>query len=371
MKSIPTELLTTLPSPALVILMEHVRGNIARVIEACGSPNRWRPHVKTTKMPEVWDELLTAGVRRFKCATPRELEYLGRVVRKRKIEGVSVLVAFPHVGPTLRLLSGVADSFPELRVGMLVEDPEGVQELPHSLDPWIDLNPGMDRTGIPLNDPDRILATTRAAGERLVGISVYDGHLHMSDQDQRQREVHRCYERTMELLKDLRPYAPNLTEVVTSGTSTFQAALSFEGFSQAGLQHTVSPGTVVFHDIRSEEENPGFQLSPAALVLARVISNPREKHFTCDAGSKSIAAEAGDPCAIVVGHSGYQAQSPSEEHLPFVVTEGATPTRGEPLLLIPRHVCPTVNLHEEAVLVEADGSTRRVPVAARAHAPWS
>jgi len=38
---------------------------------------------------------------------------------------------------------------------------------------------------------------------------------------------------------------------------------------------------------------------------------------------------------------------------------------------VPRHVCPTVNLHEEAVLVEADGSMRTVPVAARAHAPWS
>jgi D-serine deaminase-like pyridoxal phosphate-dependent protein len=371
MNQVPKELMEGLPSPALVILMKHVRSNIARIIELCGAVDRWRPHVKTTKISEVWESLLDAGVRRFKCATPRELEHLGRLVREREISGVSILVAFPHVGPTLELLDRVAGSFRELRVGMLVEDPAGAATLPENLEPWIDLNPGMDRTGIPLDDRERILATAQAAGRRLVGISVYDGHLHMADQEQRRSAVHDCYQRTLNLLKELRERAPNLKEVVSAGTPTFQAALSFEGFMKEGLLHTVSPGTVVFHDLRSKEENPGLELLPAALVLARVISHPRERHFTCDAGSKALAAEAGDPCATVQGQPQYQAMSPSEEHLPFVVHEGATPERGQALLLVPRHVCPTVNLHEEAVLVEADGSMRTVPVAARAHAPWS
>jgi len=31
-----------------------------------GDAGRWRPHLKTTKMPVVWREALLAGVRHFK-----------------------------------------------------------------------------------------------------------------------------------------------------------------------------------------------------------------------------------------------------------------------------------------------------------------
>ena len=40
----------------------------------------------------------------------------------------------------------------------------------------------------------------------------------------------------------------------------------------------------------------------AFFVFARVISAPTAESITCDAGSKSVAAEAGDPCAAAIGH---------------------------------------------------------------------
>ena len=42
---------------------------------------------------------------------------------------------------------------------------------------------------------------------------------------------------------------------------------------------------------------------------------------------------------------------PSEEHLPMQVSSGAVPAVGEVLYLIPRHVCPTVNNFDAALLV--------------------
>ena len=73
-------LLQHTPSPALVVSMSAVRHNVARMIELCGGDaSRWRPHLKTTKLPPVWRVLLDAGVTRFKVATPRELEHLGRL----------------------------------------------------------------------------------------------------------------------------------------------------------------------------------------------------------------------------------------------------------------------------------------------------
>ena len=90
-------LLRHTPSPALVVTMAAVRHNIARMLALCGGDAaRWRPHLKTTKLPPVWRALLDAGVTRFKVATPRELEHLGRLAAARGGGGggrLDVLVA--------------------------------------------------------------------------------------------------------------------------------------------------------------------------------------------------------------------------------------------------------------------------------------
>ena len=64
---------------------------------------------------------------------------------------------------------------------------------------------------------------------------------------------------------------------------------------------------------------------------------------------------------------------PSEEHLPARAEGCGVPARGEQLLVVPTHVCPTVNLAERMVLLdedEKDGTPRVVGTAAvtgRAH----
>jgi D-serine deaminase-like pyridoxal phosphate-dependent protein len=73
----------------------------------------------------------------------------------------------------------------------------------------------------------------------------------------------------------------------------------------------------------------------------------------------------------VIGRPEIVAERPSEEHLPLRVTAGTPPERGEVLMLVPRHVCPTVNLAEEAVLVEGGRVVSTVPVSARAHDVWA
>jgi D-serine deaminase-like pyridoxal phosphate-dependent protein len=108
-----------------------------------------------------------------------------------------------------------------------------------------------------------------------------------------------------------------------------------------------------------------LDLVPAAVVLARVVSHPRDGVVTCDAGSKSLAAEYGNPIGFALGHPQMVGLSPSEEHLPMDVSAmGAdVPALGSLLYLVPRHVCPTVNLAEQALLVRSEV----VQVAGRAH----
>jgi D-serine deaminase-like pyridoxal phosphate-dependent protein len=133
--------------------------------------------------------------------------------------------------------------------------------------------------------------------------------------------------------------------------------------------HRVSPGTVVFHDWRGERQNPGLGLKPAAVIMARVVSNPREGVVTLDCGSKSIAAEAGDPAGYVIGYPELAAMSCSEEHLPCsIVKEEFRMPRGQVCFVVPEHICPTVNLADEVVVYdEVSGGIRFEKVDARGH----
>jgi D-serine deaminase-like pyridoxal phosphate-dependent protein len=80
---------------------------------------------------------------------------------------------------------------------------------------------------------------------------------------------------------------------------------------------------------------------------------------TCDAGHKSVSADAGVPTCVVVGHPELTPLGPSEEHLPMRSSNGTVPQIGEVLYLLPRHVCPTVNNFDRALLVR-DGQIEAV-----------
>ena len=358
------ELIAALQTPALVVYMDRVRENVQRILAIVGGADRWRPHLKTTKIPDVWTELLRAGVRHFKCATTREAALMLDVAAAFG-ERVDLLVAYPHRGPSLRRLGELAADTPS-DVSVLCEDAALIADVPGSLGVFVDLNPGMNRTGVPLGDLKEVAAIARGAGERFRGLHFYDGHVHQQDLEQRRAAVFAGYEQLLEVVAGLDLQGARPAEVVTAGTPAFHHALQFEKFDHVPFVHRVSPGTVVYHDGRSEQLNPDVALAPAAVVLSRVISHPAADVVTCDAGSKSIAAEAGDPCALVLGRGDLTALKPSEEHLPLRCA-GARPARGQVLLLVPRHVCPSVNLAEQAVIVEAGHAPRVVAVSARAH----
>jgi D-serine deaminase-like pyridoxal phosphate-dependent protein len=308
------------------------------------------------------------GVRHFKCATTREARQLLHVVDHEGIRGADLLLAYPLVGPSLGRLAQLARAHPNSRVSVLCEDPMAVASIPPELSVFVDVNSGMNRTGVPIEDESSILGVARAAGERFRGVHFYDGHIRGEDAVERRGMAFDAYDRLMGLLGQLDREAVTVGEIITSGTPSFLCALAYEPFvAPAATVHRVSPGTVVFHDLRSEQEIEDLDLLPAAVVLSRVVSHPASDIVTCDAGSKSIAAEAGDPCAYALGYPELEALTPSEEHLPLRVDGGRRPERGRVLMLVPRHVCPTVNLAEQALLVDERRCVGVVSVSARGH----
>jgi D-serine deaminase-like pyridoxal phosphate-dependent protein len=128
----------------------------------------------------------------------------------------------------------------------------------------------------------------------------------------------------------------------------------------------VSPGTVVYCDATSLSQLPEYQYLPAAIVMTRVVSHPAPDIITCDAGHKTVSADAGIPTCTVLGHPELEPLVPSEEHLPMRVADGAAvPAIDELLYLVPRHVCPTVNNFDDAVIISDRKVIAVEPVSAR------
>lgn len=370
-------LMDRLMTPALVVYEDKVQANIQRILGyANGDPARWRCHLKTTKIPEVYAMLVAAGLRAFKCATVREAQVMLEVLQAAAVKDADLLIAYPMQGPALRRTGNLAERFSATRISVLSEDPQHVRAIPERVGVFVDVNPGMHRTGIGVDDFERIHAVADAAGSRFRGVHFYDGHIHDATAQGRREAAHAIYRRLLERIAQLRERGIGIAEVITSGTPTFRYSLDFEGFKGGVItggdaneptRHRMSPGTVVFHDYQYDELLEDLELEPAAVVLSRVVSHPRQGVVTCDAGSKSVAAEAGNPVAYAVGHPQLLGMSPSEEHLPMRSESESPLPLGTVLHLVPRHVCPTVNLAEKALLVRGDGTTEVVEVKGRAH----
>jgi D-serine deaminase-like pyridoxal phosphate-dependent protein len=339
-------------TPTLIVYAKIVACNIGRTIDLLdGDAGRWRAHLKTAKLEYTLRLLIDRGVRNFKCATTLEL----RVACEAGAG--DVLVAYPSMGANARRVAEIAGAFPGVRISVLAENEEQIRQWRGSRSGiFLDINPGMDRTGIEQNQSAGVVALVRAissAGLEFRGLHYYDGHYGALAEGERMEAAHCGYDRLMEIADEVGRAGMNVPEVVTAGTPTLGSSLAYKGLRGRNFAHRVSPGTVVYCDATSAAQLPAaYGYRPAVLVATRVVSRPRAGIITCDAGHKAVSADAGVPTCVVVGHRELTPLSPSEEHLPMAVEKGAAAPRiGEVLYLLPRHVCPTVNNFEHALLV--------------------
>lgn len=355
-------------TPALAIYPEIVDANIAATLRLLGGDaNRWRPHVKTAKLASVMRRMVEHGVRQCKCATTLEL------ATACDAGFDDVLLAYGVVGPHAARAREIAAAHPGVRVSALVESAEQIEAwtgAPVGL--FVDVNPGMNRTGLGQERGEELVALARAisdAGLDFRGLHYYDGHLAGVPASEREVVAHRGYDQLLRLVAALNDAGIPVPEVVTAGTPAFPASLSYAPFRGAPFVQRVSPGTVVYGDLTSLSHLPAeYGFRPAALVVATVVSHPTPDRVTCDAGHKAVSADMGDPTCAVLGRPDLRALHPSEEHLPLEVAPGApVPAIGDMLYLVPRHVCPTVN-NFDAALIVADGHIAGVErVTARGH----
>lgn len=338
-------------TPALAIYPEIVDENIAITLRLVGgNARRLRPHVKTAKLAFTMRRFVEQGIDAFKCSTSLELATAVEAGAR------DILVAYPLVGANARRVREIAERFPETRVSALVECPEQIASWEGSrVGLFIDVNPGMDRTGIAQDRTDEIIELARLvrrAGQVFRGLHYYDGHLSSLKLPERERIAHHGYDRLMELIATFGRAQIEIGEVITAGTPSFPCSLSYSAFADTPFNHRSSPGTVVYNDCSSLSQLPAeYGYRPAAVVVSTVVSHPAPGRLTCDAGHKTVSADAGIPNCAVIGRPDLIASKPSEEHLPVDANGSNRPRIGEVLYLVPKHICPTVNNFDQALIV--------------------
>ncbi len=357
--------LSRVQTPALLLYPTFVDTNIQATLQAMnGDANRWRPHVKTAKSSEIVRRLIAHGVRQFKCATTLEL------LTTCEAGASDVLVAYPVVGANARRVLELAKKHPRVAISALAENAEQIQQWRgHPVGVFLDVNPGMDRTGIPQQQIQDAVALARLAGAQFRGLHYYDGHVSEPDPVARRSHAEQGYHQLLRLIDALSSADVAAREVITAGTPAMPCSLAFEPFRKAAFVQRVSPGTLVYNDLTSLEQLAAIPgLRPAALVVASVVSHPKPGRFTCDAGHKSVSADAGVPTCAVLGHPDWTPLKPSEEHLPVDTNNPSdVPAVGDFVYLLPRHICPCINLFDVALAIDGGEVAGTIGLDARGH----
>lgn len=348
-------------SPSLVIYLDRVKENIKTLLSMIDDVSRLRPHVKTHKSPDITKMQLDAGITKFKSATIAESEMLGQC------QAPDVLLAYQPAGPNIDRFIKLMKTYPNTRFSCLVDNEGSAQKIAEkgiqqnvSIPLFIDLNVGMNRTGISPGalTIDLIQKIESMKGVRTVGLHAYDGHMHIKDMIERKRQCDESFQPVEQMNKKLKELGLNLT-IVAGGSPSFPIHALRKDIE-------CSPGTFVYWDKGYTDMCPEQDFLPAALLISRVISHPGENRYCLDLGYKSIASENPlDRRVHFINAPDLKFYGHSEEHLMVESPEGRSMKVGDVLYGMPIHICPTVALHENVLVAETGKITGKWLVSSR------
>jgi D-serine deaminase-like pyridoxal phosphate-dependent protein len=348
-------------TPALIFYKERIEHNLQLMLKIAGGPDRLRPHVKTHKCGQIIKRQVELGITKFKCSTIAEVEMTADA------GGLDIMLAMPPVGTNAHRLAELAVKHPNVRFSTIADDEETVrfiaaaaQQHRVNLPTYLEMDCGMARTGIVPGEQAKYIAHMIKETPRvgLAGLHAYDGHIHDADLATRRQRCEEAFAPILAFEKELRGEGIIVKELVAGGSPTF-------AIHAGHADRTLSPGTTVLWDFGYGDRHPDLPFLPAAVLLTRVVSKPGTNRVTVDLGHKSVAPENPHPRVRFEELPDANFVMQSEEHLVMELEQRERFLIGQALHGIPKHVCPSVSMHGEAVIVEGMKVVDRWPITAR------
>ena len=308
-----------LDTPALYVDLDAMERNIRTMQEQCRS---WgvnlRPHVKTHKIPEIARMQLDAGAIGITVAKVGEAEVL---------PGDDVLIAYPLVKAKLARLKQLTKK----RQVKIAVDSVAIARDIEGIDTLVEIDVGIGRTGA--QSPEQAVEIAKACSN-FQGIFYWPNWLDDAG---------------------FRAACSKIDDVIGALSAAGFETKIVSGGSTPGADKTplipqtteIRPGTYVFHDASSLENNLCSEEDCALRVLTTVVSTSVPGQCVIDAGSKTLSSDQ-TVGSGTYGHFIDRDWTPrklNEEHGYVEISEPARV--GEKVWLVPSHVCPTVNLHDE------------------------
>lgn len=336
-------------TPSLVYYKDLIIENTKKAINLAGGVDRLWPHVKSHKMISMVRLQQEMGITKFKCSTIAEAEML--------VDGdvEDIALAYPLIGPNIKRfielqkganrsrLWAIGDNYQQLKLLSDQSLEAGIRTLV-----LIDVNMGMNRTGVPFNQVEELYRKSyKLQGIEVDGLHCYDGNHNDKDVVIRKEKVDLTVKEVYKVKKSLEKDGLSCSIIIAGGTPSFPCHAQYEEFY-------LSPGTVFLTDYGNLRNLPDLNYVPAAALMTRVVSHPKKHIFTIDLGNKGIAADPTGLRGAIVGlENKVSPLFQNEEHWVFQMNEGYEdnlPEIGTVLYVIPTHICPTSALYSEALV---------------------
>ena len=342
-------------TPAVVIDLDRVERNIARVQAACdaaGVANR--PHIKTHKIPALAQMQVAAGAKGITCQKLGEAEVMAdgglddilisyNILGSQKVGRLGALAK--------RVDVTVAADNPVTLAGL----PEAGRVAGRPLGVVIECDTGRKRAGVETPQEAVELARLIKASPDLEfrGLMMYPTE---SSWEQTQRFFDTARE-------GLRALGLEARIVSTGGTPNLKNLGQLKG----ATEHRA--GTYIFND-RMMVACGAAPLDDCALhVYATVVSRAAPERGILDSGSKTLTADPGgglDGYGLILEHPEARIKAFAEEHgFLDLAACNDRPKVGDVVRIVPNHVCVVVNMVDQLIAVRGEEIVGPMAVAAR------
>jgi len=278
-----------------------------------------------------------------------------------------VLLAMQPVGPNIERFFSLKKKYSNANISCIADSETVIRQLSnlasvYNLDCsiWIDINNGMNRTGVaPGEEAKKLYALTESLpGLKAAGLHVYDGHIHEKEPKLRQQICNDAFAPVTRLRQDLVRAGSGQVSVVAGGSPTFPIHASREDVE-------TSPGTILLWDFGYSSSFSDLEFQHAAVLLTRVVSKPDRDLICLDLGHKAVGSEMPQPRIKIMGMEDYTITGHNEEHMVIRSPFAQKMNTGDPVYAIPWHICPTVDRHDTVSVVENRRVTGKWQVEAR------
>jgi D-serine deaminase-like pyridoxal phosphate-dependent protein len=342
-------------TPAVVIDMDRVERNIARVqaqCDAAGVANR--PHIKTHKSPTLAKLQREAGAQGITCQKLGEAE----VMADGGLD--DILISYNLIGE--EKMARLAALMRRVQVTVAADNPTVIAGLQRAADlaerplaVVVECDTGRKRAGVETPGEAIALAGQIATtkGLSFAGFMLYPTETGWG-------EAQTFYD---EALKGVRALGLDASIVSTGGSPNLKNLGKLKG----ATEHR--PGTYIYND-RMQVAAGVATLDDCALqIYSTVVSRAAADRGILDAGSKTLTADPGgglDGFGLILEHPEARIARFAEEHGMLDLSRTNTrPNVGDVVRIVPNHVCVVVNMVDEVVMVRGDEIIGELPVAAR------